>query len=171
MANTNLTSQLHLSTAFQLLVPTYQNFLEQLVNDQSTFDRTKVVTLKKALSRILDREQANDLQNIFFTEKLLEDFVEKYFTLPADNLLKPEFREKAAHLINRCLFLNAEQKEHIIPQLDTVNLTGLKKIIALYRDGHHKQFQYLEIFAEKDRNNAAKFSVLVEKALQPKLKK
>ncbi|MCC6643254.1 hypothetical protein IT411_00735 [Candidatus Peregrinibacteria bacterium] len=171
MANNNLTSQLHLSTAFQLLVPTYQNFLEQLISDQSAFDKTKTVTLKKALGRILDRENTNDLQNIFFTEKLLEDFVEKYFTLPAYDVLKPEFREKAAHLVNRCLFLTAEQKENIVNQLDTVNLTGLKQIIALYREGHHKQFQYLQIFAEKDLNNAAKFSVLVEKALKPKIKK
>lgn len=162
--NDQLTNQLKKASAYKLLIPTYQSILEQLADNELDLTKVDSITYKKALANLLSRENEADLQSIFFTEKLLENFVETHFTLPDSAELRSEFQQKATRLIETCLILTRRQRETLIAQLDQVNLEGLRQIINLYREAHHKQNQYLQIFAEKDRNSSIKFEVLVNKS-------
>lgn len=162
--NNQLTNQLKKSAAYKLLIPTYQSILEQLADNELDLNRVDSITYRKALANLINRENEADLQSIFFTEKLLENFVETHFTLPDSAELRSEFQQKAARLIETCLILTRRQRETLVTQLDQVNLEGLRQIIEVYREAHHKQNQYLQIFAEKDRNSSIKFEVLVNKS-------
>ncbi len=164
MSNNQLTNQLRHTAAYKLLIPTYKSILEQLADNELDLSKVDSITYKKALTNLLKRENEADLQSIFFTEKLLENFVETHFTLPDSAELRSEFQQKAKHLIETCLILTRRQRETLIAQLDQVNLEGLHKIIEVYREAHHKQNQYLQIFAEKDPNASIKFEVLVNKS-------
>lgn len=162
--NNQLTNQLRNTAAFKLLIPTYQSILEQLADNELDLSKVDSITYKKVLASLLSRENESDLQSIFFTEKLLENFVETHFTLPESAELRSELQQKATRLIETCLILNRRQREALIAQLDQVNSEGLRQIIELYREAHHKQNQYLQIFAEKDLNSSIKFEVLVNKS-------
>ena len=162
--NNQLTNQLKKSSAYKLLIPTYQSILEQLADNELDLNKVDSVTYRKVLANLINRENEADLQSIFFTEKLLENFVETHFTLPDSTELRSEFQQKAARLIETCLILTRRQRDTLIAQLDQVNLEGLRQIIEVYREAHHKQNQYLQTFAEKDRNSSIKFEVLVNKS-------
>lgn len=162
--NDQLTNQLKNTSAYKLLIPTYQSILEQLAENELDLNKVDSITYKKVLANLLSRENEADLQSIFFTEKLLENFVETHFTLPDSAELRSELQQKATRLIETCLILTRRQRETLIAQLDQVNSEGLRQIIEVYREAHHKQNQYLQIFAEKDRNSSIKFEVLVNKS-------
>ncbi len=149
------------SRAVKLLLTSYQNALYALAeSDDSNLQRT--------ISMILKREKPVDLQNVYFTEEVLEKFVETNLEIPDQNALLEEYRDKARQMIQTFLFFGEKEKNEILPYLDTLDLNGLKKLIELYRMGHHKQNQYLQTFAEKDPKMAIKFELLVTAAGSPK---
>lgn len=142
------------SRGFHLLIPTFQQSLRQAIQ---TGDQSQ----QRALSMILSREKPADLQSVFFTEEVLQNFVETNLAAPQDPAqLLLEYREKARNMLGSFLFFTVAQKNEILPYIDSLNLDSLKKLINLYKLGHHKQDQYLRIFAEKDPRMATKFKLI-----------
>lgn len=150
----DLLASIRQSSVVPTLVSSYRNALEKLA-DSDQF------ALKRTLQTILKQEKTNDLQSLYFTEETLEKFVEEHLkiTTPAEKL-KVEFRDKAEKLVRTFLFFDAEQKNQIIPALNTFPLEGLKKFINLMHEGHRKQSEYLDVFVEKDPKTAIKFEVI-----------
>jgi len=153
--NQQLTTLLEHSRAFPLLLTAYQNALHQLATGKN-------LAMQRAITMILKRENIRDLQSVYFTEEVLNNFIETNLALPVTPALTEEYREKARQLIGNFLFFSQKEKENILPYLDTLDLPGLKKIIELYRLGHRKQSQYLQTMAEKDPKTAIKFRVIVD---------
>lgn len=137
-----------------MLLPSYRDILYELANSEDTAQQG-------AVSIMLKREKPGDLQSVYFTENILSQFIEQNFPpLPPEQLL-PEYREKTKHLIRTFLFMDTEEKNKILPKIDTLSVPQLKELIDLYKMGHNKQAEYLKIFAEKDPKSAIKFNFLV----------
>ena len=150
-----LTQSLEQSPSFHLLLPTYQQALHDLA-------AAGPLSLQKALTTILRQEKSADLQSVFFTEEILQNFVERNLPLPPQQDLLAEYQAKARHLIESFIILSFSEKQKILPQLASLNLNALKKLINLYKFGHHKQSQYLQKFIEKDPQLAVKFQSLTQ---------
>lgn len=155
LKSNKLTQSLEKSPSFHLLLPTYQKSLHDLAT-------TGPLSLQKALTSILHQEKPADLQSVFFTEEILQNFVERNLHLPPQQELLAEYRAYAQHLIESFILLSLPEKQKILPQLASLNLDALKKLINLYKFGHHKQDQYLRKFVEKDPQLAAKFQLLTK---------
>lgn len=154
LQNQSLQSLLEISRSVRLLLPAYRQVLNELAAGDN-------LAMQKAVLMILKREKPADLQSVYFTEEVLRNFVEKNLQISQTPGLLQEYRDYARQLINNFLFFNEKEKAEILPYLDTLDLAGLKKLIGLYRLGHHKQAQYLQTFAEKDPKTAVKFSVIL----------
>ena len=140
-----------------MLLPSYRELLYEVADSDDTSQQS-------AIGILLKREKPADLKSVYFTENILQQYIDQNFPpLPPEQLL-PEYREKTKHLIRTFLFLNTEEKNKILPRIDTLDIQGCKELIELYKMGHHKQGEYLQIFAEKDPKTAIKFSVLVNGA-------
>jgi hypothetical protein len=154
--NKNLPLQelLNRSRAVRFLLKSYQQALRDLAagTDQN---------LQKTLSVILKREKPADLQNVYFLESVLQNFVETHLPLPAEEELLEEYRDQACQLVQNFLFFGEKEKQEILPYIGSLGLEDVKKLIELYQLGHHKQDQYLQTFAEKDPKLALKFQLLV----------
>lgn len=149
------------SRAFHLLIPTYQQMLR-------TTAASGDLGLQKAFAVILRREKPADLQSVYFTEEVLQDFVETNLGVRDQLALLDEYRDKARQLINSFLPFSVEEKQQILPYIATLNLDQVKSMINLYKLGHHKQDQYLRIFAQKDPKLAIKFDLLTTQIARPK---
>jgi hypothetical protein len=159
-----LQKALERSAALPMLIPAYQRALRNLA---LSGDRA----LQRAASLILRQERPDELQSVYFTERLLSEFVAVNFpSLPAATVLR-QYRQLATRLIQAFLFFSAEDKAKILPSIDRLDLPALLKMIQLYREGHRKQLEYLQIMAEKDPKMGTKFRVLVEQATRPQRKK
>jgi hypothetical protein len=79
-----------------------------------------------------------------------------------------QYRDLAIHLIQTFLFFRDEDIKPILPKVKKLELPALLKLIQLYRDGHRKQLEYLQIIAEKDPKLGTQFRLLVEQATNPK---
>lgn len=144
------------SRGFHFLIPTYQKALRDLAD-------TGDLSLQKALAVILRREKPADLQSVYFTEEVLQNFVERNLGVNDQSALLDEYRAKAKHLIETFMFFTPEEKKEILPYIDSLNLHGVKELINLYKLGHHKQNQYLQTFAEKDPKQSIKFQLITQK--------
>jgi hypothetical protein len=159
--NKTLQKALEQSAALPMLIPAYQQALRDLAISGDP-------VLQRAVNLILKQEQSADLQSVYFTERLLREFVAVNFpSLPAVTVLK-QYRDLATRLIQAFLFFNAEDKKSLLPKVKKLELPALLKLIQLYREGHRKQLEYLQIMAEKDPKLGVKFRVLVEQAINPK---
>jgi hypothetical protein len=152
------------SRAVKLLLSSYQEALHKLAGSDD-------YALQRTIALILKREKPTDLQSVYFTEEVLQKFVESNLEVPDQNALIEEYRDKARQLIKTFLFFGEKEKNEILPYIDTLDLDGLKKLIELYQMGHHKQDQYLRVFAEKDPKMAIKFELLVTSAGSAKKQK
>jgi hypothetical protein len=161
---TELKDQLDKSRGVQMLLPSYRQALVDLANNHESAQQS-------AVSMILKREKNSDLQSVYFTENVLQQFIEKNYPPQDQEQLLEEYKEKTRHLIRTFLFLSTEEKDKLIPQLDSLNIEGLKEMIELYHMGHHKQNEYLQVFAEKDPKSAIKFEMLVDGKTLPEKQK
>lgn len=152
--NQNLQEKIQSSSAFSLLIPSYQAALKQLSN-------SKELAQKNALYKIMEFETENDLQTIYFAEQMLEHFVETHCAPANKNQTIEEFRHKAAQLLQTFLFFDAEQKHKYLATLPRLSYSQILDLIELMRQGHRTQHQYLQTFVEKDPHEAVKFQVLV----------
>jgi hypothetical protein len=144
------------SNGFHFLIPTYQQTLENLAKNGD-------LSLRKTLDAILRHENPADLQSAYFTEQLLQDFVERNLKPIDASILINEYRIKAKNLIETFICFSLEEKANIISSLNSLNLNALKELINLYKFGHHKQDQYLQMFAEKDPKQLIKFRLISKK--------
>lgn len=152
--NSALLTQIQISLAVKTLVPSYQKALTSLAPSSN-------LALKRNLQKILQQENPNDLQSLYFTEETLENLVEQHLSLQVSpEQLRQEFSAKAEKLIRTFLFFDQDQKDQLIPPLKTLPLEGLKAIINELRQGHRKQSEYLDTFVEKDPKIALKFQVI-----------
>lgn len=160
---TELKEQLDNSRGVKMLLPSYQKALYELVDSDDTSQQS-------AIGIMLKREKPSDIQSVYFTEAILEKFIETNFPPQDQEALLEEYKEKTKHLIRAFLFMNTEEKNEILPKIDLLNIQGCKELIALYKMGHHKQSEYLQIFAEKDPKTAIKFNILVHGGVSKTLK-
>lgn len=155
--NQQLLETLEHSRSIKMLIPCYQQALKDLASKGD-------LSLQRAVALILRREDPTDLQSVYFTEKMLQQFIEINSPTPDHQTLLSEYRDLARRLVQTFLFFNAEDKKQILPLIDSLQIPALREMIELYRSGHRKQHEYLQTMAEKDPKLAIKFGVLVEQA-------
>lgn len=158
--NRTLQKTLEHSRSVKMLIPSFQKALTDLASGGDS-------TLQRAIGLILHREDPTDLQSVYFTEKMLQEFIEINFPAPDHATLLSEYRDLAHRLVQTFLFFNAEDKKQVMPLIDKMEIPALREMIELYRNGHRKQHEYLQTMAEKDPKFGIKFGVLVEQATQP----
>ncbi len=155
----DLINQISSSVAVRLLIPAYQDALINLA-------KSGKLALKKALEAILRQENPDNPQTIEFTEITLEGFVERNFPAVEEAILHDQLVTKAERLLRTFLFFTSEEKNQIAKSLPGLNEIGLRKFIDAMRQGHHKQNEYLGVFAEKDPKSAIKFQVIASGKFQ-----
>ncbi len=143
------------SRAFKLLIPIYQEKLRASINNND-------FAVISTLLTILKREDSSNIQSVYFVEDILSSFAENNLG-PIDNDTKLEQkRVKAKHLLQSFLFFSPQQKEEIFPYINQMDLKQVTSFINLYKLGHQKQNQYLQIFASKDPKSSIKFEVITK---------
>lgn len=155
----DLINQINNSQAIKLLIPAYQQALVKLANSRQ-------LALKKALEAILRQENTQDAQTIEFTEITLEGFIERNLPAIDQAVLHNQLVIKAERLLRTFLFFTSQNKAQIAASLPGLTIIGLKKFIDTMRQGHHKQSEYLSVFAQKDPKSAIKFEVIASGKFQ-----